>query len=81
MLKQHSIKLTKHEINSNLSRVRHAENLIKQLKGNHKGRNIWLTLYGTSNEAMALRQAKGLVFNPSTNSAEPGAQQEDYNGS
>ncbi len=46
-LKEQVIYLTKAEIQSGLNRVRWAELLIKQLPGNHEGRNSWLLNYGS----------------------------------
>lgn len=51
-----TIKLTQHEISTGLNRLSHAENLIRQLKPSHKGRNNWLKLYGKSQEAKNLRE-------------------------
>lgn len=49
------IKLSKHEIQSGLSRVGNAEGLIEQLPKDHDGRNTWLMNYGTRDEAVAIR--------------------------
>lgn len=51
-----NIKLSKHEIQSGLSRVRAAEGLILQLPKDHDGRNTWLMNYGVREEAVAIRE-------------------------
>jgi hypothetical protein len=64
------INLTVTEIQSGLSRVRWAENLISQLPANHEGRNSWLLNYGIGERAQALRTANGIKFVEETQSAE-----------
>jgi hypothetical protein len=49
------IKLSKHEIQSNLNRVKAAEGLIEQLPETHDGRNTWLMNYGVRETAQAIR--------------------------
>ena len=61
---------TKHEIQSNTSRVKSAENLIWQLPVTHDGRNTWLLNYGTSAEAVDRRKRRGLSFIRETKAAE-----------
>lgn len=51
-----SIKLTPHEVQSGLDRVRYAELLIRQLPEHHDGRNTWLLNYG-SESFVALTEA------------------------
>lgn len=50
------IKLTQFERDTGLDRLSHAENLIRQLKPSHRGRNKWLKMYGKSKEAKKLRE-------------------------
>jgi len=50
-----SIKLSKAEIQSKLTRVDHAEGLILQLPSDHDGRNTWLLNYGKGAVAEELR--------------------------
>jgi len=63
------IKLNKHEIQSGLNRVKHAEGLILQLPHTHEGRNTWLMNYGTSELAKTLRENRGLGWSDITTSA------------
>lgn len=49
-LEKHSIQLKPAEIQSGLSRVRWAEGLIRQLPGDHDGRNSWLLNYAEITE-------------------------------
>ena len=58
------------ELQSNLTRVEHAELLIEQLPDNHDGRNTWLLNYGTMDEAQSLREVRGIVWVPDTEAAE-----------
>ena len=51
-----SIMLTPHEIQSGLTRVRSAENLIAQLPDTHDGRTKWLMNYGVGDEAKLIRK-------------------------
>jgi hypothetical protein len=50
-----TIKLSKHEIQSGLTRVGNAEGLIEQLPDTHDGRNTWLMNYGVREEAQKIR--------------------------
>ena len=50
------IKLTKAEMQSGMSRVKWAENLILQLPETHDGRNSWLLNYGVGPESDAIRK-------------------------
>ena len=50
------IKLSKHEIQSGLTRVGNAEGLILQLPKDHDGRNTWLLNYGQGAVAEDLRK-------------------------
>ena len=61
--------LTAHEKQSNTSRVKFAEGLIRQLPATHDGRNTWLLNYGTSEEAVDLRLKRGIPFMDHTQSA------------
>ena len=63
-----SIQLNTQEIQSNYSRVEHAESLILQLGENHGSRNTWLLNYGTSEKAVIMRRKKGLKFDELTKS-------------
>jgi len=58
------------EIQSGLTRVRAAENLILQLPSDHGGRTTWLLNYGTGPQAVALRARRGIKFDDETLSAE-----------
>lgn len=51
-----TIRLTKAETQSGMSRVRWAENLIRQLPEGHDGRNSWLGNYGVGTESDAIRK-------------------------
>ena len=61
---------TKCEVQSNLSRVRHAELLITQLPVDHDGRNTWLLNYGVREEAKKLRVKHNLAWVRETEAAE-----------
>lgn len=50
------IKLSKHEMQSGLTRVGNAEGLILQLPKDHDGRNTWLLNYGQGAIAEELRR-------------------------
>lgn len=50
------------ELQSGLDRLKWAEGLILQLPANHEGRNSWLLNYGIKEEAVKLRQKRGLKF-------------------
>ncbi len=63
-------KPTEVEVQSNLSRVRHAEGLIKQLPSNHDGRNTWLLNYGVGDEAQEKRRKRGLNWMRETEAAQ-----------
>jgi hypothetical protein len=52
---KNAIKLSRHEIQSNLNRVKAAEGLIEQLPDTHDGRNTWLMNYGVRDIAKAIR--------------------------
>lgn len=54
-MKKDIIKLSKHEIQSNLNRVKSAEGLIEQLPETHDGRNTWLMNYGVRDIAKSIR--------------------------
>lgn len=54
------IPLTEEEINTKMDRLVHAENLIRQFKFTHRGRNTWLKMYGVSREANKLRELEKL---------------------
>ena len=56
------IRLTGAEIQSGGSRQRWAEGLIEQLPKDHDGRNSWLLNYGVKEEAMKLREKRGIKF-------------------
>lgn len=58
------------EIQSNLSRVRHAELLIAQLPENHDGRNTWLMNYGVGDEAKTLRNTRSVGWVRETEAAQ-----------
>ena len=62
------IKLSKAELQSNLSRVAWAEELILQLPKEHEGRNSWLLNYGIGIDALLMRQEheSNLVWNKKT---------------
>ena len=68
-LNERFIKLTGAELQSGSDRVNWAEGLILQLPKEHDGRNSWLLNYGTSEEAVALREKRGLPFNEEARSA------------
>lgn len=51
-----AIRLTKAEIQSGMTRVKWAENLILQLPETHDGRNSWLLNYGVGPESDAIRE-------------------------
>jgi hypothetical protein len=57
-----TIRLTKAERQSRLTRQRAAEHLIAQLPADHDGRNTWLLNYGVEEEAQHLRSARGIAF-------------------
>jgi thymidylate synthase (FAD) len=63
------IRLSGHETQSGLDRVRAAEGLIEQLPYNHDGRNTWLMTYGVKQEAVEKRHQCRLLMDPTTNSA------------
>lgn len=63
------IKLSKHEIQSNSTRVQRAEDLIMQLPSTHEGRNTWLLNYGVRDEAATRRELLGIRFDEDTKSA------------
>jgi len=65
-----AIKLSAAEIQSGLTRVKAAENLIQHLPLDHDGRNTWMLNYGTTDEAVNKRAKKGLNFNADTQSCE-----------
>ena len=65
-----SIRLNEVEIQSNHSRVNHAESLILQLPKEHDGRNTWLLNYGTRIEANTMREVRKIKWNELTQSAE-----------
>jgi hypothetical protein len=65
-----TIRLTKAERQSGLSRQRAAEGLIAQLPNDHDGRNTWLMNYGVGDEAKALREQRGLAFDERHQAAE-----------
>lgn len=67
--KDRRILLNNVEIQSGLSRVSLAEQLIKQLPSNHNGRNSWLLNYGVDEEAIQLRIERQILFDSSTKSA------------
>ena len=54
------VALTAAEKQSGFDRLRFAEGLIKQLPENHDGRNTWLLNYGRGEEAVALRDRRGI---------------------
>ena len=58
------------EIQSGLTRVRAAENLVPQLPSGHDGRNTWLLNYGIGFQSVALRTSRGVKFDFETLSAE-----------
>lgn len=58
------------EVQSNHSRIDHAEGLITQLPADHDGRNTWLMNYGKRDEAKALRAGRGLSWVRETEAAE-----------
>ena len=64
------IKLNKVEIQSNVTRVDHAEGLILQLPDNHEGRNTWLHNYGKGEEAVNRRRKNCAIWDYKTESAE-----------
>jgi hypothetical protein len=64
------IKLSVAEIQSGLTRVRAAENLVPQLPSGHDGRNTWLLNYGIGFQSVALRTSRGVKFDFETLSAE-----------
>lgn len=68
--KRDTIKLTRHEVQSGLTRVKHAELLIAQLSPDHDGRNTWLLNYGISDEARLLRQIHKVSWIRETEAAE-----------
>lgn len=70
--RQTYLKLTGAEIQSGHSRQRFAEGLIAQLPKNHDGRNTWLMNFGTGDEAVALRKARDLYFDPEFDAVAPG---------
>lgn len=70
MAKNTIIKLNGHEVQSGLNRQKHAELLIEQLPNDHDARNTWLLNYGTREEAIKKRQARGIKFIEETQSAE-----------
>lgn len=61
------VPLTDKEIEAKLDRLSHAESLIKQLRENHKGRNLWLRLYGKSAEAVRIRKQFKALKNDNSN--------------
>ena len=63
------IKLNKHEKQSGINRVEHAEGLILQLPENHDGRNTWLLNYGIRKEAKLLRKKRNIKFDKRIKSA------------
>jgi len=65
-----TIRLSKAEIQSGLSRGRFAEKLILELPNNHEGRNTWLLNFGVGEFAQSLRNDKGLEFTQETQSCE-----------
>lgn len=58
------------EVKSNLNRVRNAEGLILQLPEDHDGRNTWLLNYGSGEEAVKMREERGIKWDDKTQSAE-----------
>lgn len=64
-----NIKFNRAELQSGFDRVRFAEALVLQLPNHHAGRNTWLLNYGLSEEAKALREGRGIQWNPETRSA------------
>lgn len=68
--KEQTIKLSKHEIQSGLNRVKHAEGLIEQLPDNHEGRNTWLLNYGVKKQAKDFREKRDLEFEEETQSCQ-----------
>jgi hypothetical protein len=60
---------TTYEQQSQHNRVKFAEGLIKQLPADHDGRNTWMMNYGVSAEAVAMRDARGLVWDDATEAA------------
>lgn len=75
MKKRQSILLTKCEVQSNYDRQDSAEGLITQLPNNHDGRNTWLMNYGKGDEAVAMRKARDLIYQPNLRAAESRNQQ------
>lgn len=65
------MKLTPHELQSGLDRIRYAEGLIRQLPENHDGRNTWLLNYGQSDEAKEKRAKRGIGWLEEYQAAEP----------
>ena len=66
------IKLSKAELQSNISRVAWAEGLILQLPKEHEGRNSWLLNYGIGIDAIMMRKEheSNLVWNKKTSCLE-----------
>lgn len=62
--------LTKAERQSGFDRQAHAESLIQQLPKDHDGRNTWLLNYGASDEAIAMRKARGIQWMPNQKAAQ-----------
>jgi len=65
------ITLSSIELQSGLSRLRFAEDLILQLPLRHNGRNTWLLNYGTGTEAQAKREIRNIKWSCATQSAQP----------
>lgn len=66
---QRTIDLTPAEVQSDHSRLKWAEGLVRLLPTDHDGRNSWLLNYGRSEEAQASQQKRGLVWDERTQSA------------
>lgn len=69
MTERYLPKMTAHEIQSGLDRLRNAELLILQLPEGHDGRNTWLLNYGTGDEAVEKRRVRGLSWSDETQAA------------